>query len=124
MFTTSSFAAPAPPKREISSLEDDDDYLDRPRKKIFTTNPVPPPFVKRRDFAYGPGAAERMKEGAGWALEVQRREEEREIEIRRRRDESLAKFEADLHAKRSQEAQTLGPRVPPGPRSGEMVMGK
>ncbi|QRW12619.1 Ephrin type-A receptor 4 [Ceratobasidium sp. AG-Ba] len=37
------FSSLAPPKREISPLEDDEDYLDRPRKKIFTTNPVPPP---------------------------------------------------------------------------------
>ncbi|QRV86356.1 hypothetical protein RhiJN_28426 [Ceratobasidium sp. AG-Ba] len=102
MFAGSSFSSPAPPKREISSLEDDEDYLDRPRKKIFTTNPVPPPFVKRRDFAYGHGAAERIREGIDWANEVQRREEEREAEARRRRDESVAKYQADMHARQNQ----------------------
>jgi hypothetical protein len=127
MFTGSSLSTPAPSKREISSLEDDDDYLDRPRKKIFTTNPVPPPFVKQRDFAYGPGAADRLREGVAWALEVQRCEEEREAEMRRRRDESLAKFEAELRAKRNQETTPQGvalPRVPLASQNGEMIHGK
>ncbi|GAB1517255.1 hypothetical protein RhiTH_000299 [Rhizoctonia solani] len=112
MFRGSNPAASAASKREISTLEDDEDYLDRPRKKIFTTNPVPPSFVKRRDFAYGPGAAERMREGASWALEVQRKEEEREAELRRKRDESVAKYHAEMQAKRKQEANKAAPASP------------
>jgi hypothetical protein len=127
MFRGSNPANSAASKREISTLEDDEDYLDRPRKKIFTTNPVPPPFVKRRDFAYGPGAAERMREGVTWALEVQKKEEEREAELRRKRDESLAKYHAEMQAKRKQEANTTplaSPVVPPGTSNGNMGFGK
>ena len=126
MFGGSSFASSAVSKRVISTLEDDEDYLDRPRKKIFTTNPVPPPFVKRRDFAYGPGAAERLREGVIWALEVQRREEERDAELRRKRDESVAKYQAELKAKRAQEANpaVLSPPQTPELTNGEMVLGK
>ncbi|CAE6423603.1 unnamed protein product [Rhizoctonia solani] len=127
MFRGSNTVASATSKREISTLEDDEDYLDRPRKKIFTTNPVPPPFVKRRDFAYGPGAAERMREGIAWALEVQRREEEREAELRRKRDESLAKYHAEMQAKRKQENNTVAPAsslVPPGASNGNTGLDK
>ncbi|KDN51882.1 hypothetical protein RSAG8_00433, partial [Rhizoctonia solani AG-8 WAC10335] len=123
MFMGLAAASSATSKREISTLEDDEDYLDRPRKKIFTTNPVPPPFVKRRDFAYGPGAAERIREGIAWALEVQGKEEEREAELRKKRDESLAKYHADMQAKRKQEADAgvpVAPRAPPGPPNGNM----
>ncbi|KAL5635753.1 hypothetical protein ACGC1H_004536 [Rhizoctonia solani] len=123
MFLGFSSAASVTSKREISTLEDDEDYLDRPRKKIFTTNPIPPPFVKQRDFAYGPGAAERMREGTEWALEVQKREEEREAEMRRKRDESLAKYHAEMQAKRKQEANP-GVPVPPGPPNGNTTSGK
>ncbi|EUC62045.1 hypothetical protein RSOL_412360 [Rhizoctonia solani AG-3 Rhs1AP] len=127
MFMGLSAASSATSKREISTLEDDEDYLDRPRKKIFTTNPVPPPFVKQRDFAYGPGAAERIREGIVWALEVQKREEEREAEMRRRRDESLAKYHAEMQAKRKQEGNPgvpVSPRVPLGPPNGNTALGK
>ncbi|KAG8737979.1 hypothetical protein FRC10_007447 [Ceratobasidium sp. 414] len=125
MFAGSNFSSPVPPKREISSLEDDEDYLDRPRKKIFTTNPVPPPFVKRRDFAYGHGAAERIREGIEWANEVQRKEEERDAEARRIRDESVAKYQQDMQARRD---QLPPPPQPPVPsfvsRSGDIRKGE
>lgn len=124
MFSTSSFAPPAPNKREISSLEDDEDYLDRPRKKIFTTNPVPPPFVKRRDFAYGHGAAERIREGTNWANEVQRREDERDAEARRKRDEQVAKHQQEMQARRDQEPPPPVPNFAAQGRNGEVVFGK
>ncbi|KAG8779370.1 hypothetical protein FRC12_024331 [Ceratobasidium sp. 428] len=131
MFAGSAFSSPVPPtKREISSLEDDEDYLDRPRKKIFTTNPVPPPFVKRRDFAYGHGAAERIREGTEWANEVQRREEERDAEARRIRDESVAKYQQDMQARRDQLPPPPEPPISNIPmragdtRKGESILGK
>lgn len=120
MFPTSTYAPPVH-KREISSLEDDEDYLDRPRKKIFTTNPVPPPFVKRRDFAYGHGAADRIREGTNWANEVQRREDERDAEARRKRDEQVAKHQQEMQARRDQEPP---PPVPTLGRNGDAVFGK